>query len=91
MRQDSEWCTLPLLTSCRSPVTKNGAKVWDDPTPIGHYTYFRSKALHRNHDPDVIARTYEQFFGRILDPGVQAGRRHDVFKFGRGIKRKRRR
>jgi hypothetical protein len=53
----------------------NGEKLWDDPAPIGHYTYFRPamKALHRNHDADVIAEMHERFSDRILTPAFRPG------------------
>src|SRR5580698_2108003 len=54
---------------------QSGAKLWDDPAPIGEYTYFRPemKALHRNHDPDMIARMREHFSGRIATPAFRPG------------------
>jgi hypothetical protein len=54
---------------------QNGAKVWDDPEPKGHYAEFRRemKALHRNHDPDMIARMRERFSGQIATPAFRPG------------------
>jgi len=54
---------------------QDGAKLWDDPTPTGHYTNFRPamKALHRNHDPDTIAEMRERFSGRIATPAFKPG------------------
>jgi hypothetical protein len=54
---------------------QNGAKVWDDPEPKGHYADFRPemKALHRNHDPEVIAQMRERFSGRITTPAFKPG------------------
>ena len=42
---------------------QDGAKVWDDPAPMGNYTYFRPemKALHRNHDPDRLPKCASVF------------------------------
>jgi hypothetical protein len=54
---------------------ENGKKVWNDPAPIGQYTHFRPamKALHRNHDADVMAEMNERFSGRLLTPAFKAG------------------
>jgi hypothetical protein len=54
---------------------QNGAKLWDDPAPMGNYTWFRPamKALHRNHDPDLIAQMRERFSGQIATPAFRPG------------------
>ena len=54
---------------------QDGAKVWDDPAPIGSYMCFRPamKALHRDHDPKIIAEMREHFSGQIATPTFKPG------------------
>jgi hypothetical protein len=54
---------------------RDGTKIWDDPEPRGNYTCFRPamKALHRNHDPDVMAEMRQRFAGRIAAPAFKPG------------------
>ena len=53
----------------------DGAKVWDDPAPIGSYMCFRPamKALHRDHDPKIIANARTFFPGQIATPTFKPG------------------
>ena len=75
MRRAWAWCARPSPTCLSFAGYQNGAKVWDDPEPKGHYAEFRPemKALHRNHDPDVIAQMRERFSGRIAAPAFKPG------------------
>ena len=54
---------------------QDGAEVWNDPAPKGGYRYFRPemKALHRNHDPDMVAEVRDRFSGRIWTPAFSPG------------------
>lgn len=53
---------------------ENGAELWVDPAPIGHYTRFRPlmKAF-RSQDPAPLAEMRERFSGRISTPAFRPG------------------